>query len=155
MKAAVILLLVCCLFVLVIILRAIAKIHDDNLDTITKCINNLAGYKHDDLYCELCDIDANLRKLVEKKANVKEETQPDPTDAFVVEPCPICGSVPAMYKHTELNSYCIRCSGGLSKTKYDASCNCSICVVSDDKTAAITAWNDAVNDYIMHKNEED
>ena len=155
MKVAIVTLLACCLFVLVIIALTLFKIRDNQLGTITKCINNLAGYKHDKLYCELCDINVNLRKLVEKKANAKEEAEPDPPDALVVDPCPICGSVPAMYKHTELNSYCVRCSGGLSKTKYDASCNCSICVVSDDKVAAITAWNDAVNDYIAHKNEED
>jgi hypothetical protein len=157
MKIAIIILLALCLISIWVVIWAIAKNYDEGTKRIVSMLDTITTYKFDDLYLKLCAISDNTWKLADhKKEWFKDEdkVKPEPPDALVVEPCPICGSVPAMYKHTELNSYCIRCSGGLSKTKYDSSCNCSICVVSDDKTAAITAWNDAVNDYIMHKNEE-
>lgn len=156
MKVAIVTLLACCLFVLVIIALTLFKIRDNQLSTIVDALDALKSYKHDDLYFKLSDIRDDLWKLIEhKKEWFKDaEVKPDPPDALIIEPCPVCGYTPAMYKHTELDSYCVRCSGW-SRSKYDGQCSCSICIVSDDKVAAITTWNDAVNDYIMHKHEED
>lgn len=156
MKVAIVTLLALCLITLWVILWAIAKNYDEGTKRIVSMLDTIVSYKFDDLYLKLCAISDNTWKLTEHKKEWFKDTEiaePDPTDALIVEPCPICGFIPAMYKHTELDSYCVRCSGW-SRSKYDGSCNCSICVISDDKVAAITAWNDAVNDYIMHKNEE-
>lgn len=155
MKVAIITLLACCLFVLVIIALTLFKIRDNQLRTIVDTLDALKSYKHDDIYFKLDEIRDGLWKLVEQKKTDKGTPKPDPPDALIIEPCPICGYIPAMYKHTELDSYCVRCSKGFRQSMYDGNCGCSICVVSDDKVAAITAWNDSVNDYIMHKNEED
>ena len=158
MKVAIVTLLALCLVVLVLILWAITKNYDEGLSKIVSMLDTITSYKFDDLYLKLCAIRDNTWELIERQKKLGKETekaeQPDPPDALIIEPCPICGYIPAMYKHTELGSYCVRCSGW-SRSKYDGQCSCSICVVSDDKVAAITAWNDAVNDYIMHKNEED
>lgn len=156
MKVAIVTLLACCLFVLVIIALTLFKIRDYQLNTIVDTLDALKSYKHDDIYFKLAEIRDDLLKLVEHNKEWfknTEKAKPDPPDALIVEPCPVCGYIPAMYKHTELDSYTVRCSGW-SRSKYDGQCSCSICVVSDDKVAAITAWNDAVNDYIIHKNEE-
>lgn len=153
MKVAIVTLLACCLFVLVIIALTLFKIRDGKLTEIVDILDALKSYKHDDLYFKLAEIRDDLWKLVEQKKSVKGTPKPDPPDALIIEPCPVCGYIPAMYKHTELDSYTVRC-GGWSRSKYDGQCSCSICVVSDDKVAAITTWNDVVNDYIMHKNEE-
>ena len=157
MKVAIVTLLALCLIVLLLELWAIAKNYDEGISKIVSMLDTITSYKFDDLYLKLCAISDNTWKLADHKKEWfknTEEATPDPPDALVVEPCPICGSVPAMYKHVELDSYCVRCGRGLPRTNYDGNCSCSICTVSDDKTAAITAWNDAVNDYIMHKNEE-
>lgn len=156
MKVAIVTLLACCLFVLVIIALTLFKIRDNQLNTIVDTLDALKSYKHDDIYFKLSEIRDDLWKLIEQKKEWfkdAEKVKPDPPDALVVEPCPICGSIPAMYKHTDLDSYCVRCSKGFG-SRYDGSCSCSFCVVSDDKIEAITVWNGAVNDYIIHKNEE-
>lgn len=156
MKVAIVTLLALCLITLWVIFWAIAKNYDEGTSRIVSMLDDIKGYKHDDLYFKLCQVRDDLLKLVEHKKEWfknTEKAKPDPPDALIVEPCPVCGYIPAMYKHTELDSYTVRCSGW-SRSKYDGQCSCSICVVSDDKVAAITAWNDAVNDYIIHKNEE-
>lgn len=157
MKVAIVTLLALCLVVLVLILWAITKNYDKGISRIVSMLDTITSYKFDDLYLKLCAISDNTWKLAEHNKEWfkdAEKVKPDPPDALIVEPCPVCGYIPAMYKHTELGSYTVRCSGW-SRSKYDGQCSCSICVVSDDKVAAITTWNDAVNDYIMHKNEED
>lgn len=157
MKVAIVCLLALCLITLWVLIWVLCKIDEDRLSRIVNKLDDLIGYKHDDLYLKLCAIRDDMYELVKQKKEWfknAEEAKPDPPDALVVNCCPICGSIPAIYKHTELDSYCVRCSKGFRPSMYDSDCGCSICVVSDDKTAAITAWNDAVNDYIMHKNEE-
>lgn len=160
MKIAIVTLLALCLIVLVLILWATAKNYDEGISKIVNMLDTITSYKFDDLYLKLCAIRDNTWELVEQKKKLDNKTEtaeaePDSPDALVIEPCPICGSIPAMYRHTELNSYCVCCRSWTGFfNKYDGSCGCSICVISDDKVAAITAWNDAVNDYIMHKNEE-
>ena len=160
---AVICLLVLCLFFLALIFWVLCKYHDDQLTKIVNMLYDLLGYKHDDIYFKLSQIRDNTEKLayildnteklVDMKVGEKIEAEPDPSEALIVEPCPICGYIPAMYKHSDIDMYCVRCSGW-SRSKYDGACGCSICVMSESKTAAITAWNNAVLDYIMHKNEE-
>lgn len=154
MKIAIVCLLACCLIALGLIFWALCKLDEDRFSRIVNKLDDLLGYKHDDIYFKLSQIRDGIDKLVEQKKLDKGTVKPNPPDALIIEPCPICGYIPAMYKHTELGSYCVRCSKGFG-SKYDGSCSCSICVISDDKITAITTWNDAVNDYIMHKNEED
>lgn len=157
MKVAIVTLLALCLITLWVIIWVLCKIDEDRLSRIVNKLDDLMGYKHDDLYLKLCAIRDDMYELVKQKKEWfknAEEAKPDSPDALVIEPCPICGSIPAMYKHTELNSFCVCCRSWTGFNKYDGNCGCSICVVSDDKTTALTAWNDAVNDYIMHKNEE-
>lgn len=154
MTKAIVCLLVFCLLFLALIFWVLCSFHDNQFRAIIGKLDDLIGYKHDDIYFKLSQIRDNTEKLVEIKPNKKVEAEPDPSDALIVEPCPMCGYIPATYKHSDIDMYCVRCSGW-SRSKYDGACSCSICVMSESKTAAITAWNDAVNDYIMHKNENE
>jgi hypothetical protein len=84
--------------VLVLILWAIAKNYDEGISKIVSMLDTITSYKFDDLYLKLCAIRDNTWELIErqKKLDKVAEVKPDPPDALIIEPCPICGYIPAM-----------------------------------------------------------